>query len=170
MYSRALEYGICYQEQPPYEVLFTKWLSYEDVLRLKGVEAMVELYYNSGQFSHTLAYLEKFFETPFAMYESLAAFYEEKGYFTNSPARVYRYQVLLEFAVEQAGKLQCAEREVAICQELLIYDMYLRENMKSRPGFAVDLAPHKEWIRLFYQQEEQERKYLPGYEEYDLKQ
>ncbi len=162
MHEMAAEYGICYMDKPPYEVLYTKWLSYEDVLKLKGIEEMVELYYNSNQFRHTLAFLVNQFETPFHMFEELAGFYERKGYFTNSPARAYRYHVLLEFALEWCP--------AEILRELLTYDMYLRENLKSRPEFAMDLAPYKEYSRRFYMQEEQERKLLPGYEAYDHKQ
>nr|WP_300836990.1 B12-binding domain-containing radical SAM protein [uncultured Acetatifactor sp.] len=164
MWERAAEYGIRYLEQPPYEVLCTKWLSYEEVLRLKRIEEMVELYYNSAQFTHTLPVLEKAFHSPFALYETLADFYEKKGYFTASPARAYRYQVLLEFAVAYDGNRK------EIYAELLTYDMYLRENLKTRPDFAQDTDQYREEIRAFYQMEEKERRYLPDYKEYDWKQ
>ena len=162
--ERAEEYGICYTDKPPYEVLFTKWLSYEEVLRLKRVEEMVELYYNSNQFVQTLRFLERAFSSPFRMFEELAEFYEEQGYFINSPARSYRYQVLLAFA--------CAkDREhEAVYRELLTYDMYLRENLKSRPEFAKDLTEFKSFTREFYRKEEEERRYLPDYTAYDSKQ
>lgn len=164
MYAQAQEFGICYTKRPPYEVLYTRWLSYEDVLKLKKIEEMVELYYNSNQFTHTLPFLEKVFASPFRMFEELAAFYEEKGYFTNSPARAYRYQVLLDFACSKD-----AEHE-EIYGELLTFDLYLRENMKSRPEFTSDLALYKEKIKAFYKEEEMERRYLPGYEAYDSRQ
>lgn len=164
MCERAGEYGIHYTDKPPYEVLFTKWLTFEDVLRLKRIEEMVELYYNSNQFVHTLRFLEQAFETPFRMFEAMAAFYEKNGYFVNSPARSYRYQVLLEFAREYDSSCEVVYRE------LLTYDMYLRENLKSRPDFARDLQEYKEEIREFYRQEEEHRKFLPSYVNYDSRQ
>ena len=165
MHDNAEKYGIRYLEQPPYEVLYTNWISYGEIRRLKRIEEMVELYYNSGQFTHTLPVLEKAFPRPFAMYEALADHYQEKGYFTNSPARAYRYQILLEFA-----SLKDPENR-EIYRELLTYDMYLRENLKSRPGFAAEITEEqKQDIRRFYQTEEQERRYLPAYAEYDWKQ
>ena len=164
MHTRAEEFGICYTDKPPYEVLYTKWLTFDEVLRLKRVEEMVELYYNSNQFVHTLRFLEQAFTSPFQMYEELAAFYEEKGYFVNSPARSYRYQVLFAFACEKDKEHE------AVYRELLTYDLYLRENVKSRPEFAKDLMPYKEEIREFYRREEEERKYLPEYRDYDSKQ
>ena len=165
MCKRAEEYGIVYLDEPPYEVLYTKWLSYDEVLQLKRIEEMVELYYNSNQFTHTLPFLEKAFESPFAMYEALAEFYAVKGYFVNSPARAYRYEILLQFAREADAE------NGAIYRELLTFDMYLRENLKSRPGFAAEItAEDKEVIRSVYQKEEQERKLLPNYAQYDWKQ
>ena len=164
MCERAQEYGIVYTDKAPYEVLFTKWVSFEDVLRLKRIEEMVELYYNSNQFVHTLQFLVQAFDTPFQMYEALADFFEKKGYFVNSPARSYRYQVLLEFACECDGQYE------EVYKELLVYDMYLRENLKSRPVFAKDLADYKERMWNFYKTEAEERTYLPAYVEYDFKQ
>ncbi len=166
MAQRAEEFGICYGEQPPYEVLYTKWLSYDDVLFLKKVEEMVELYYNSNQFTHVLPFLEQAFDSPFAMFEELAKYYEEQGYFIQSPARSYRYQVLLHFAEKFDGQ----HREVY--KELLTYDLYLRENVKSRPDFCRDLTTedYRSFAGAFYQKEEKERTMLPGYEQYHWKQ
>lgn len=160
------EFGISYSEQPPYEVLYTKWLSYEDVICLKKIEEMVELYYNSGQFGHTLEYLVRAFPSPFAMFEELAEYYEEKGYFTNSPSRAYRYEVLLHFTSERdAGKEE-------IYRELLTYDLYLREKMKSRPDFCKSLTDERDkaFRHAFYREEEKERKYLPELGQYDARQ
>lgn len=167
MAGKAVEYGIAYLDRPPYEVLYTSWLSYEEVVRLKHVEEMVELYYNSNQFAHTLAILEQVFKGPFAMYEALADYFEQEGLFVASPSRAYRYQVLLNFALKYDG-----EREM-LYRELLLYDMYLRENLKSRPDFASDLREQdtcRNFVREFYRREEQERFYLPTYEAYDSKQ
>ncbi len=167
MAEKAAEYGINYLDRPPYEVLFTNWLSYEEVIRLKRIEEMVELYYNSNQFVHTLAVLERVFDSPFRMYEELADYYETKGYFVESPSRAYRYQVLLQFATEHD------EKRASLYRELLIYDMYLRENLKSRPEFAGNFCEQdacKEYMREFYRREEQERIYLPEYTSYDKRQ
>lgn len=158
MAEMAENYGIAYMEKPPYEVLYTKWLAYEDVIRLKQVEEMVELYYNSSQFSHVLPVLEKQFPTPFAMFAAMADFYGEKGYFVNSPSRAYRYQVLLDFAAGTDPKRE------ALYRELLVYDMYLRENLKSRPAFAFDRSEWHDSIWDFYKKEEADRHYLSGYE------
>lgn len=148
MAEKCGDYGLLYTDQPPYEVLQTKWLSYADVCRLKRIEEMVELYYNSNQFTRTLPYLERFFESPFAMYEKLGDFYERKGYFVSTPSRIYRYQVLLDFAMEETD----AKEE--LFKELLTMDVYLRENAKSRPDFARDITEFKRETGSFYRLKE----------------
>lgn len=164
MHERAQGYGIKYTSRPPYEVLCTSWLSFEEICRLKRIEEVVELYYNSNQFTHTLPVLEKSFDGAFAMFEKLAEYYKEKGYFTNNPSRVYRYEVLLEFA------LIYGKGEEGLYKELLTYDIYLRENMKSRPGFARDLEGDKGRFREFYNDAFRLRKILPGYGEFQPRQ
>ncbi len=160
------EYGIAYTEQPPYEVLYTRWLSFAEVIRLKKVEEMVEEYYNSCQFGHVLPFLEGAFSSPFTMFETMAEYYEEKGYYLNSPARAYRYEILLDFA----ERYDPGKRDVYI--ELLTYDLYLRENLKSRPAFCRDLTEegYKSYRRAFYKEEEKTRRYLPSLREYDGRQ
>ncbi len=164
MHKEADKYGICYQDKPPYEVLYTRWLSFEDILKLKRIEEVVELYYNSSQFTHTLIFLEQAFPSAFEMYERLSRFYQEKGYAFASSSRNYRYQILLEFAIS------CDKEYEDVYRELLTFDTYLRENVKSRPDFAIDLEPYKATARNFYLKEEKERNYLTAYETYDAKQ
>lgn len=165
MYGQRMSYELQYTDTPPYEVLSTKWLSYADILSLKRVEEMLELYYNSNQFEYTLPVLQTAFETAFDMYERLAAFYQDKGYLLITPSRNYRYQALLDFAINTGF---AAGEE--LLRQLLTFDLYLRENVKSRPDFAKDLTKYKPLIRNFYEQEEKERIYLPGYSDYDSRQ
>lgn len=147
MYEHAEEYGCCYQDKEPYEVLFTKWLSYEEVLKLKLVEEMVEVYYNSGQFIKTLQAVEKIFSSPFAFYEELGMFYEKKGYMKISHTRIRRYEILQEFLKEKDP-----EKE-ELYKQLMVYDLYSRENMKTRPLWARNLKPYTKVFREFYQKD-----------------
>lgn len=173
LWEKTADYEIRYTDAPPYEVLSTKWLSYEQVLSLKQVEAMVELYYNSNQFTHTLPVIQTFFSDAYAMYLRLSEFYREEGYLFSSPSRIYRYQVLLDFVLNTESFAEPAAdlpgRKEMLCQ-LLTFDLYLRENMKSRPDFARDLTAYKQKLRDFYQKEEEGRHYLPDYIGYDSRQ
>lgn len=167
MYDRAEEYGIVCQSEPPYEVLYTKWLTYEDVQELKKVEKMLELFYNSGQFTHTLPILQKYFKDAYAMFLSLADFYEEKGFFINTPARSYRYEALLEFAKNVSKRRGYSERACreseSLFRELLTFDFYRREKAKSRPAFAKDIRGYYQNISEFYKKEEKKPELLLKY-------
>ncbi len=147
MMEMCKEYGIVYKTQEPYEVLSTKWLDYDHVLKLKTVENMVEVYYNSGQFQNTLEYLENFFQDAFSIYERLGSFYMEKGYGDVSHTRMRRYEILLEF-LEDVPDISMDQ-----VKDQMVYDLYLRENLKSRPGFARDQKPFERQVWDFRKRE-----------------
>ena len=147
MMEMCQEYGIVYKTREPYEVLSTKWLDYDHVLKLKTVENMVEVYYNSGQFQNTLEYLEGFFPDTFSIYERLGNFYMEKGYGDVSHTRMRRYEILLEF-LEDVSDISMDQ-----VKDQMVYDLYLRENLKSRPGFARDQKPFERQIWDFRKRE-----------------
>lgn len=147
MMEMCREYGIVYKTQEPYEVLSTKWLDYDHVLKLKTVENMVEVYYNSGQFQNTLEYLENFFQDAFSIYERLGSFYMEKGYGDVSHTRMRRYEILLEF-LEDVPEISMDQ-----VKDQMVYDLYLRENLKSRPDFARDQKPFERQIWDFRKRE-----------------
>lgn len=205
------KYGLLSQSKPPYEVLRTNWLSYEEVIRLKGVEEMVEVYYNSGQFSRTMKCLSQEWGDAFDLYDRLAAFYEDEGLNGVSHNRLARYEILYRFiqkwgnqekkiANRTDGRILVNEKALKTeeddtskqasrmllkdkpeqaeifsinkmpYQDLLMYDLYLRENVKSRPSFAPDPSEWKNETKQFFMQEAKERRYLKGYEAYDSRQ
>lgn len=150
MEEEVKKYSILYRNQPPYEVLGTKWLSYDEIILLKGVEELVELYYNSGQYTLTLKYAVPFFESPFRFYEMFSAWYRGKGYHKLNHNRLEKYNILREFLREHID-----ENERDTLDEIMLYDMYLRENVKGRPAWAKDTAQYKkEWKALYREQGE----------------
>ena len=164
MQEKAKDYECVCKGKEPYEVLKTKWLSYGEICRLKGIEDMVEVYYNSGQFSHTMKAMEEYFSDAFAMYEAMADFYERKGYSSLSHSRIKRYEILTEFLKEQKiGNL-------FYFQELMILDLYARENLKTRPVWAAERKPYKEKIQDFYVKETETPEFLKDYTGYQPKQ
>ena len=164
MYEYAKEYEIEYHSRPPYEVLKTKWLPYEDVLKIRQVEEMLEVYYNSGQFEITMKVLGVLFKSAFFMFQELGKYYERNGYFGMSHARIRRSEILLEFIKETfAGDITAGEQRniteagkkadhleiLDIIKESLIFDLYYRENCKSRPAWAKDLSVWKQVTRAY---------------------
>lgn len=164
MYEHTKEYDCHYQEREPYEVLYTKWLPYDDVLKLKDVEEMVEVYYNSGQFVHTLPMIERLYENPFDFFQELGDFYRAKGYSEAAHNRIQRYEILLEFLRDEK------QQDEAFFRQMMVLDLYARENMKTRPHFAKDPSEWKNESRDFYQKEAETRTLLPSYTTYDWKQ
>ena len=172
---------LLYSAAPPYEVLCTKWLSYGDVLELKDIEEMTEVHYNSRQFTCTLKELEKEFDTPYEMFSFMAGYYNKKHLFGISHSRIARYEILwkiIQERLEKNGKCETqgkpenggVSEKLEQYRDLLMTDLYLRENVKSRPTFARDLSDSKDFVREFFQREEKTPEHLSGYEGYDSRQ
>lgn len=157
MERQAPRYDLLYTKRPPYEVLSTRWLSYEDICRLKQIEEMVEIYYNSGQFTHTLEYMLTRFESAFSMYESLAAWHEKYGLFGIQSSRIRKYEILLQWGASRVP----ADLQAQALTEYLLYDLYLREHMKNRPAFAPSLEPWKDAIHDILHRESMEHSLFP---------
>ena len=164
MAEMAEEYGLNFHQEPPYEVLSTKWLDYGQILELKAVEEMTEVYYNSGQFRFTLREMEKGWQSPYEMFRALGDYYGEQGLMELNHSRLARYEILWDFL----GQQDPDRRETY--RDLLMVDLYLRENIKSRPGFARDQSRYKTWIRDFFMEEYKDPRYLKGYDGYDNRQ
>ena len=164
MQEMQQEYELRYKDEPPYEVLSTKWLPYSDVIELKGVEEMVEIYYNSGQFTHVVEALVENYASAYQMYQDLWQYYEEHDYMGIQHRRSARYEIVLDFVKEKYPE------QADVMRELLTYDYYLRENAKSRPEFAGDYLVEKNVARAFYEKEEETHMYLSDYGKYDRNQ
>lgn len=164
MEEQTENYELVYQNRPPYEVLSTKWLPYENVIRLKGVEEMVEVHYNSGQFVNTLELLESEFVDAFTMFEALRDYYDKHDLNGISHTRIARYEILYQFALEKAPEKK------ELYREKLTYDLYLRENVKNRPAFAGESTVSKEEAAEIYDREAETHELLPDYTKYDKRQ
>ena len=210
MEEMASAYGLTYSYLPPYEVLSTRWLSYDGILELKEVEDMVEVYYNSRQFTCTLKAFEKEFASPYDMFYFMGEYYRNRGLAGISHNRIARYEILFDIIKErlilfggqtydvighadnaavyaddmsrphcpkQQAKLaepvhldDTPQRELETYRDLLMTDLYLRENVKSRPGFARDQSAFKAQIKDFFIKEEKAPRYLTDYKGYDSRQ
>ena len=181
MEELILTCDLLYSAAPPYEVLCTKWLSYGDVLELKYIEEVTEVHYNSRQFTCTLKELEKEFDTPYEMFSFMAGYYNKNHLFGISHSRIARYEILwkiIQERLEKNGKCETqgkpenggVSEKLEQYRDLLMTDLYLRENVKSRPTFARDLSDFKDFVREFFQREEKTPEHLSGYEGYDSRQ
>ena len=159
------EYEVVYGNRPPYEVLSTRWLPYEDVMRLKRVEEMVEVYYNSFQFPATMTLLECCTRDAFRMYEGLGEYYDKNGYFGRKHSRVSRYEILWEYA---SGQFEDLAEEF---RQALTYDLYLRDYIKNPPSFVRPRdREYLAWVRKFLDGEAENPQILSGYDGFVTKQ
>ena len=179
MADMAEKHQIAFKTMPPYEVLSTKYLSYADLSRLKDIEEMVEVYYNSGQFLCSLPYLLVRFEGPFKMFERLAEYYREEGLFECRQSRMERYEILYRFAVicfskeGQPVRESAGESDFPACfAQCLLYDFYCREKPKSQPGFAREMdcgkKQRKEVLAEFGVAREEAGQYYVARFDYDM--
>lgn len=135
---------IKYSSSSPYEVLSTKYISYEDICELKEVEEMLEIYHNSCQFTESEKLLLQYADTPYDMYKKLADYYQEKKYPTMQCKRAIRYEIILEYAKDKCNFDDCLLKRL---RRLLTMDYYSRENAKARPSFACDIEESKQIIK-----------------------
>lgn len=166
MQCAAGEYGIVCSAHAPFEVLRTNWLGYEEVCEVKRIAHMVDAYYNSGRFVHIIEHMCAQFATPFAFYQRLAEFYQNKGHPAAPLSKVGHYDLLAAFMKSQGLPLN--ERAQWLCR----YDLLLHEKPRAVPQWVqVDGAqPYGLEVLEFYKKEENIRRYLPQYEDCEPKQ
>ena len=157
MAEKVKDYGILYQEEAPYEVISTQWMTAEEICRLKEVEDVLEIFFNTHQFTATMRILETCFDSVFDMYALMASFFAERGYDLHGPSRLDRYRILLEFALETSPSQE------ELWKEALTFDFYLREKAKKRPPFASDRKPYEKQIRELSQEGLSNRSYVDLY-------
>ncbi len=160
LHQKQKDFDIVYHDTAPYEVLTTHMLPYEDTLRLKYIEEMVEIYYNSGKFLHTLAFLVPLYESPFAFFEALSQFWLAEGCQYKSLSKMGLCDVLWDF-VQKNEKVDLQKFQWA-----LKFDIALHEKPKKLPV----------WLKVGGNGQEYERitaklvqKYIPGYADAEKK-
>lgn len=153
MYEHAQEYGLVYRSRPPYEVMSSKWVSYDEMLEIRLVEEMLELHYNSGQFLTYLAVLEQKYDSVFQLFLDMGHYYRSNGYLDCNHNRVHRTEIVLDFAAAVDP-----ERK-AVYQEALMFDLYKIEKSKSRPVWARDLSLEKKKTSRYLRAHGMEKKY-----------
>ncbi len=131
LYQRQKEYAISYRDRAPYEVLSTHELPFSDTIRLKYIEEMVETYYNSGRFLHTLAYLVPLYDSPFAFFEALSEDWVAAGNHYRPLPKLGVYDALHTFAL----KAEKVDQETL--EQLLKFDLLLYEKPKKLPQWLI---------------------------------
>ncbi len=132
MREEAEKWGIVYSPYAPYEIIRSKDISYEELLLLKKVEAMVDKYYNSCKFNNVIKFFLNIYDKPFDFYYDLAMFFEEKGNFKRSIGNVEYYKILLDFYLEKIGG-----EDEGLFKEVLKFDYLCFNKKRWLPDFLV---------------------------------
>lgn len=132
MREEAEKWGIVYSPYAPYEIIRSKDISYEELLLLKKVEAIVDKYYNSCKFNNVIKFFLNIYEKPFDFYYDLAMFFEEKGNFKRSIGNVEYYKILLDFYLEKIGG-----EDEGLFKEVLKFDYLCFNKKRWLPDFLV---------------------------------
>jgi len=141
-------------------VLCTKELSFDEMLRLKAIEDLVETYYNSGKTVNTEKFVSGLFASPFEFYEKFSAYWQDKEYHRVNHSKKELYDIFYEFCCEAE---EC-KKYMAQIRSLLKFDMLLSDNLKTLSGWVEENAREefKGRKRDFYNNKELVDKYIPS--------
>jgi len=156
--SEAELHEYCYRNYPPYEVLFNKFISYEELLVLKGIEEHVDKYYNSGRFLTSLNNFIRFhFETAFEFYRAFHIFYVKEGLNGRNLSSRELYSAFVKFAHNFDN--------FEIANELIKLDYLASDNSRNYPEGIINYKEHgfKEKCFEFLKVYSNIDNYLPQY-------
>lgn len=157
-------YGIICRDYAPYEVLMTKEMSYNDLMKLKRLEDILEIYYNSGQFPYSISYLMRCHRNEFEFFEAFAGYWKEQGWFHVKHKKIRFYEFILEYS---QGHEQI---NIEFLKELIVHDLCLLEKPKKWPTFVIKKEETVKKIKEFYQSNSHQGNLLEAYSDYTSKQ
>ena len=166
--NQADEHEFRYKDYPPYEVLYNKYISYNEILKLKDIEEILEKYFNSKNFVLSMRYIihNYYKESPFKFFEEFATYFDDNGYFNASQGKNQLYKILLDFYIEKVN----VDNE--LFKEIVKYDYISLGKTSNVPAFMdkVEVDDFKNRCHLFLQNEENILKYIPRFENTPAKQ
>lgn len=151
------EFGYYFTEEAPYEVLANRWITYEELWRLKTIEDILERYYNSGRFKTTFKYLIERTDNPFGLFEDLAGWWKERELDQKAHKGKDLYRYLLDF-------LETRNQNPTVIRNLLKYDLLSGERLVDLPEWAGQLGTELRKLSYrFWQNPENRSRYLPDW-------
>ncbi|HEX3025775.1 MAG TPA: DUF4080 domain-containing protein [Clostridia bacterium] len=122
----ARRHSIDYSARPPYEVLQTASMSFDDLIFLKSIDFCVDRLYNSEKFSQSLKFLISRSESPFRLFSDFSAFLNGKP--ENGISLKNLYGLLYHFA-EQSLRPD----DLDVFNEFIKYDYFSSDNSCNPP-------------------------------------
>lgn len=123
----ASKHQYIYMDYPPYEILGNNVLSFEDIIRIKQVEDVLEKYWNDHRMDHTIEYVvTNVFSTPFDFFQEFGTYWENQGW-----ARIGHQLEDLFKRLDQFFKYRNTN-DIEIIEDLMKYDYLKRQKYKPR--------------------------------------
>jgi len=148
--EKAGDFGILYNDAPPYEVLCTRDISYDGLKSLKAIEQAVDTLYNSGNFKQSLKYVQGFFATPFALYEAFSRHWKSRGYHRASQSLPSVFKIFHAFAQPHG--------DANVLANLLKFDWYAAGNTKNLPWLDAPTREDADKINSLYKESNTSRR------------
>lgn len=159
MNDEAQVHKLIYMDEPPYEILATAYMPYEDMQLLKRIENIFEQTYNSGCFQHILRFLTKKEENAFSFYRRLTDWWAEKGYYPQVHNNKGIARILFEYIMENIDE----EKSRMILTEILRYDVFINIDGWRPEWLNWNTERIFDKVSSFWRNEDVVKKYLPGY-------
>jgi len=128
--DEASKYGIRFMDSPPYEILKSDFIDYDELIILKDISFLVDKYYNSHCFDFTMRYLMTFYNNPYDLYFVLRDYWKENGLFDNRHSRDELYKILLQFVKTKLPHVY------KVFMELLRFDFLLNNGRRTLECFG----------------------------------
>ncbi|AVD36020.1 B12-binding domain-containing radical SAM protein [Clostridioides difficile] len=157
----ADEHGFKYKDYAPYEFLYNNYISYEETLKLKDIEDILERYYNSKNFVLSMRYIiGRFYkQSPFKFFEVFAKYFDENGYFDLAQGKNQLYKILMDFYNEKINI------DNDVFNDILKYDYISLGKTSNIPQFfnKLDVDDFKNRCHVFLQDNDNLSTYLPSF-------
>ncbi|HBH3656309.1 TPA: B12-binding domain-containing radical SAM protein [Clostridioides difficile] len=157
----ADEHGFKYKDYAPYEFLYNNYISYEETLKLKDIEDILERYYNSKNFVLSMRYIiGRFYkQSPFKFFEVFAKYFDENGYFDLAQGKNQLYKILMDFYNEKINI------DNDVFNDILKYDYISLGKTSNMPQFfnKLDMDDFKNRCHVFLQDNDNLSIYLPSF-------
>ena len=157
----AEKYGYKFKDYAPYEILYNDFISYDEILKIKDIEEILETYYNSNNFPLSLEFIIKnyYAKSPFKFFEEFSTYFEDKGYFHMAQGKNQLYKILLDFYNEKINENN------ELFREILKYDYISLGKISTVPSLfdKIEIPNFKSKCHDFLHNEDNIKTYLPSF-------
>lgn len=158
--QQAHQFGYAFDVYPPYEVLYSADMSFDDLQRLHWVEDALDRYYNAHRMDHTLNYIiQNFHRGAFDFYKTFGRYWYQCGYYGKGHKDEALYRIMLDYSNNVGYEPK------AFIKELVRLDYLIHHPSMSHPSWAISHGDKKfeDIKKAFFCDNSLVRKYTPQF-------